>query len=228
MLGVGEMATTADVVSHGHQGEMQHVVDLNHGAGMTGHFGEMSEVSWMQYARRYLVGSPNVVGFHQTSSQRDLYSAQAFDLTYFMDDEDLLSTDEDHIVPEHLPPSETALTLSEAYFHAVQGAFQFVQREWFLRELEKLLHGIERPWWAKRKTLGLVNIVWAVGSKWLQMTQLPGPILVEDHLTYYARARALGLDHRVLFDHPDVEMTQAIGILGFYLLVNGSIQRSAR
>ena len=42
-----------------------------------------------------------------------------------------------------------------------------------------------------------------------------------------ARARALGLDHRMLFQHPDVEMTQAIGVLGFYLLINGSIQRSA-
>ena len=194
---------------------------------MTGYVGGMSEVSWLQRARKYLFGPSSTGISYETPPQVDPYSGQAFDLTYFMDDEDLLSVNEDQIVSEPLPPTAAALMLSEAYFHAVQGAFQFVERDWFLRELEKLLKGTERPSWAQRRTLGLVNIVWAVGAKWLQLTQLNGQTLAADHLTYYARARALGLDHRMLFEHPDVEMTQAIGVLGFYLLINGSIQRSA-
>jgi hypothetical protein len=44
---------------------------------------------------------------------------------------------------------------------------------------------------------------------------------------YYARARRLGLDHRVVSEHPDVERVQAIGILAFYLLIIGSIARQA-
>ena len=227
VLDTGEKAAVVDLSSPGRQGELQYVVDLNHGAGMTGYVGGMSEVSWMQRAREYLDGPSSAGASYQTPLQVGPYSAQAFDLTYFMDDEDLLSVDEDRVVSEPLPPTAAALMLSEAYFHAVQGAFQFVERDWFLRELEELLKGTERPSWAQRRTLGLVNIVWAVGAKWLQITQLSGDTLAADHLTYYARARALGLDHRMLFEHPDVEMTQAIGVLGFYLLINGSIQRSA-
>ena len=224
--GGGEMAVVADVGSHCHRSELQHVVHFDHGSGMTGHFGKMSEMSWMQRAREHLVGLPGTVGSGRTTLPIDPQSAQAFDLTYFMDDENLLLIDEDYIQPGQLPSAEIALTLSEAYFHAVQGAFQFFQRGWFLHELNELLTGNEPPSWAQRRTLRLVNIVWAVGAKWLQITQLQGQTMVEGHLAYYARARALGLDHRILSDHPDVEMTQAIGVLGFYLLINGSIQRS--
>ena len=84
------------------------MVDLNHGAGMTGYVGGMSEVSWMQRAREYLVGPSSAGASYQTPSQVDPYSAQ--DLTYSMDDEDLLSVDEDQIVPEHLPSTAAALT----------------------------------------------------------------------------------------------------------------------
>ena len=159
VLDAGGKAAVVDLGSPGWQGELQYVVDLNHGAGMTGYVGGMSEVSWMQRAREYLDGLSSAGASYQTPSQVDPYSAQAFDLTYFMDDEDLLSVDEDQAVSEPLPPTAAALMLSEAYFHAVQGAFQFVERDWFLRELEKLLKGTERPSWAQRRTLGLVNIV---------------------------------------------------------------------
>ena len=159
VLSAGEKAAVADLGSPGRQGEPQSVVDVNHGAGMTGYVGGMSEVSWMQRAREYLVSPSSAGASYQTPSQVDPYSARAFDLTYFIDDEDLLSIDKDQIVSEQLPPTAAALILSEAFFHAVQGAFQFVERDWFLHELEMLLNGTERPSWAQRRTLGLVNIV---------------------------------------------------------------------
>lgn len=224
--GAGERTALAYFGLPGHHGVLPHVVDLNHGAGMTGHIGQMSEMSWMQCVREHLFDHLRVADSHQILLQDNLPSLQAFDLTYFMDDENLLSINEDHVVAEQLPAAEVALMLSEAYFHAMQGAFQFIQREEFLSQLDSLLTRTEHTSWAQRRTLSLVNVVWAVGAKWLQITQLRGQDSVDDHLTYYARARALGLDHRIMFEHPNVEMTQAIGILGFYLLINGSIQRS--
>ena len=74
-----------------------------------------------------------------------------------------------------------------------------------------------------RSHSALTNVIWALGAKWLKDTEVDQYDFAEDHLTYYARARALGLDHRILFDHPDVQMAQSVGILAFYLLVNGSI-----
>ena len=223
----GEKEVTTEVGSLGKQSELQHLVHLDHGSGVTGYLGKMSEVSWMQRVREHLIGQPTAVGSDATPAQLDLSSAQAYDLTYSMDDENLLFVNEDDINSRHLPPPATALFLYEAYFHALQGAFQFVTHGSFLRVLNQVSTETHSTW-AGRRAMGLANIIWAVGAKWLSDTKLDQHEFEEIHLSYYARARALGLDHRILFYHPDVQMTQAIGILAFYLMLNGSIQRSAR
>ena len=223
----GERGVNIDVGSPGPQGGMQHVVNLEHGRGMTGYVGKMSEVSWLQRVREHLIGEPTAIGSDATPAQLDISSAQAFDLTYSMDNEDLLSVNEDDINAQHLPPPATALFLYEAYFHALQGSFQFVTHGAFLQILNQVF--TETPsTWAGRRAMGLANIIFAVGAKWLNDTKLDQLGFEDTHLTYYARARALGLDHRILFDHPDVLMTQSIGVLAFYLMMNGSIQRSVR
>jgi hypothetical protein len=129
----------------------------------------------------------------------DSHFTPAKDFTYFMDDTDVLATDDDE---QQVPQRETALILSEAYFHALQGAFHFVRGESFLEMLATFL---------PHKSISKLDHIYAV----------------ETHLVYYARARRLGLDHRVVSDHPDVERVQAIAILAFYLLINGSIARQA-
>ncbi|KAK5188665.1 hypothetical protein LTR96_011517 [Exophiala xenobiotica] len=143
-----------------------------------------------------------------------------------MDDFDLLAVDEDLVDPYEWPPAQTAALLSEAYFHAMQDAFPFVDRESFLRRVFSYTRVRSVPSWRERGWLALANIVWAVGAKWLQITELDHQEARETHLVHYARARALGLDHRIMFDHPDVDRVQGIGLLAFYLLINGSIDRA--
>ena len=201
------------------------MVHLDHGSGMTGYVGKLSEVSWLQNVREYLVGQPRMVTSDITLTQMDLHAAQAYELTYFVDDENTLSVNEDNVDDQQFPPLATVLLLSEAYFHAVQGAFQFIRRGPFLHVLDQLSTGTRYPTWAQRRTMGLANIIWAVGAKWLGNTKLDRQAFSENHLTYYARALDLCLYHIMMFDHPDVQMTQAIGILAFYLFINGSIQR---
>lgn len=225
--GLGEKAVPPSVGSPGRQGEISYVFHLEHGSGMTGYVGKMSEVSWLQRVREYFVGRPKVAGSDTTPAALDLHSAQAHDLSYFMDDEDLLSVDEDDVDAYRMPPPATALLLCEAYFHALQGAFQFVKRGAFLRMLDQFSAEPKHTTWAERRALGVANIIFALGAKWLDDTNLDPDGITESHTIYYARARSLGLDHRILFDHPDVQMVQAIGILAFYLMTNGSIQRSA-
>jgi hypothetical protein len=225
--GFGEKTAAASVGSPRAQGELQHLFHLDHGSGMTGYIGKMSEVSWLQSVREQVVGRPTAIGSDVTPAALDLHTAQALDLNYFTDNEDLLSVNEDNVDFQQSPPLETALILFEAYFHAVQGAFHFVRRGSFLRLLDQIFTGSVPLTWAGRRTMSLCNIVWALGAKWLNDVNLDPNGIAENHLIYYARARALGLDHRILFDHPDVQMTQAIGILAFYIMINGSIQRLA-
>jgi hypothetical protein len=149
----------------------------------------------------------------------------AKDYTYFMDDVNLLAIDEDHVDPTTWPAFELSIILSEAFFHAVQGVFPFILREDFLQRLLKFPRGTAHLSWSDRHWLATANLVWAVGSKWLHMCHLAAPGFCDHHLMYYARARALGIDHRVMFDHPDIGRVEAIGILAFYLMINGSVTR---
>lgn len=220
----GETKAASSVGSPGRQGELSRVVDLDFGRGASGFVGKMSEMSWIQRAWEHAHSPPHRVGSDVPRAEIDRHLSAAQDFTYFLDDTNVLSVNEDHINERTWPPFDTALILAEAYFHAMQGAFDFVQREQFLDTLVQFPKQQAVLSWPERRWLALANLVWAIGSKWLHLAKLDHSS-VEDHLVYYARARSLGLDHRVVFDHPDVERVQAIGLLAFYLLINGSIAR---
>lgn len=139
-------------------------------------------------------------------------------------------------VDAHLTPSwQVAQVLTEAYFHSIQGAFRFIEREQFFQDLRHIYNAtITTPLgWPQRRTLAVANVMWAIGAKWMEMTQLDrqthpdnaGVPLVENQLVYYARARSLGLDHRMQVDHPSLETVQGMAILSFYLLSNGSVHK---
>jgi hypothetical protein len=221
----GESRAASSVGSPGHQGELGRIVSLDLGGGASGFIGKMSACSWVQRAFEQVRG-------HQLDNPAEVQAAEIVDsiatttdFVYFMDDTNLLSIDEDLVDQYHWPSDAAVVILSEACFHAMQGAFHFVLREQFLREVYTFSAMGNVPNWGQVRGLGLANLMWAIGAKWLQITQIGVEIEKEDHLVYYARARALGLDHRVMVDHPDIERVQGIGLLAFYLLINGSITR---
>ncbi|KAK5188956.1 hypothetical protein LTR92_011048 [Exophiala xenobiotica] len=215
------------VGSLGRQGELAHVVDLDSGTGASGFIGKMSETSWIQHAFEILDYQRPPAGEVPELATGELdHLSTAKHFSFFMDDLDVLAVDEDLVDPDEWPPAQTAALLSEAYFHAMQDTFPFVDREPFLRRVFSYPRERSVPSWSQRGWLAVANIVWAIGDKWLQMTRLDHQEAQDTHLVYYARARALGLDHRVMFDHPDVDRVQGIGLLAFYLLINGSIARA--
>ena len=185
----------------------------------------MSEISWIQRAFETVRNHEDKVhsGLYETKKPEDF--EEITDFEYFLDDTDLLAIDEDYVDHYHWPSTETVVILSEAFFHSMQGAYPFILREQFLQEAFIYKDKGKIPSWGQRRWLSMANLVWAIGSRWLHMTKMDDPALNEDHVVYYARARALGLDHRVMFDHPDIERVEGIGLLAFYLLINGSITR---
>lgn len=212
------------VGSPGKLDELAMVVNLDSGKGASGFVGKMSEITWIQRAWAHLADPPPKADC-AVRPEVDHPVSTTQDCNYFMDDNNVLAIDEDDISELDRPPIETAVILSEAYFHALQGAFHFVGRDDFLTTLHSFPQENTPIEWSQRRWLALANLVWAVGSKWLQIAQLNHIDHSDSHLVYYARARRLGLDHRVVFDHPDVERVQAMGILAFYLFINGSIAR---
>ncbi|KAK6364508.1 hypothetical protein LTS17_012131 [Exophiala oligosperma] len=224
----GERTAASSVGSPGKQGELAQAVDLDGGSGASGFIGKMSEMSWVRRAfevnslqERHNADLPEI-----SMGVVDHRLTTAKDFCFYMDDVDVLACDEDLVDPYEWPPGESALLLAEAYFHSMQGTFPFVVRETFLHTMLSYPRQRNMPTWAQRRWLALANLVWAIGSKYLYITKLDQSSPTESHLIYYARARALGLDHRVVFDHPDIERVQGIGVLSFYLLINGSITRA--
>ncbi|KAK5188474.1 hypothetical protein LTR72_011099 [Exophiala xenobiotica] len=170
----GEDRAASSVVRTGRKGELSQIVDLDRGAGVSGYAGEMSEMSWIQRVTELLRGQTSA-GQSQLPSEDSHHLASPMDYTYFMDDINLMDVDEDDVDSTAWPPFEVAILLSEAFFHAMQGAFPFILREEFLQRLVNFPTARALPSWSDRRWLAMANLVWAVGSRWLRMTELATP-----------------------------------------------------
>ena len=199
--------------------------DTGSRAGAAGFIGKMSEVSWIQRAREHLTrGFSGAVDILDGGFDDLAFSSEEMD--YHMDDVELLAVDEDHVNELEWPDVETSKVLASAYFDNLHGAFPFLFRAHFFSTIAAFPRFKAQLSWPERRWLAVANVVFAVGSRWMflsgsQMSFINnGP---HDHLLYYARARALGLDHRILMDHPLVEQVQALGVLGLYLVLTNHI-----
>jgi hypothetical protein len=208
------------------QEELPHTIDLDHCGGAFGYIGKISHISWIQTAHECIrlqtdADETSTLGISRTTN----YASKIADFNYIVDEIDLLAVDEDHLDQYQQPTTQRMMILSEAFSHAMHGPFQFLVREQFLRKLSALPHVVAIGPWASRRWLALANLVWAIGAKWLGGASLNKLDSSKDHLVFYARARALGLDHRVMVDRPDMESVQGLGLLAFYLYINGSVTR---
>jgi len=123
------------------------------------------------------------------------------DLSYHIDEADLLSVDED-VVNEYQWPSMTA-TMVGVFFDTLYPTFPFINKDEFLQKLSQSYYLQEGyPLSERRRWLAVANMIFCLGSKWLRQGNANRSAGQEDHLMYYARARKLGLDHRIVQDHP--------------------------
>jgi hypothetical protein len=202
-------------------------VHLGSGAGAAGFIGKVSEVSWIQRCRDILFRQ-NSGGIEIPQRDLNLHLVRAQNLNYHMDDFELLAVDEESMVPLeafYRPPLKTAVALSEAYFDSLHNTFPFVDGDRYRQIIQQYSQHTPSAYLEERRWLSTANVIFGLGSKWLHLAAPESGYRAEDHLMFYARARALGLDHRLSFDHPTLEQVQALGVLALYLFVNNSIAR---
>jgi hypothetical protein len=218
----GEELVSLAVGSPNSQGTVPGPINLGHGAGASGLIGKLSEISWLDRARQHILQGAN--DNWQWPPTPDLERFAGLDLSYHLDEADLLSVDEEG-VDEYQWPSMAA-TMAGVFFDTMYPTFPFVDKEQFLQKLLQLYHLQERhPFGERRRWLAMANMIFCLGSKWLVQGGANGPTEQEDHLMYYARARKLGLDHRINLDHPTVAQVESLGLLGLYLTMNHQITR---
>lgn len=91
--GAGESLVGSDVGSPDRLRELDSAVDLDHGNGMPGYVGKMSDVSWIQKIRSQLAGTPVRGGPELKDRNLDAQRLDNASLSYFTDDVNLLGVD---------------------------------------------------------------------------------------------------------------------------------------
>ena len=205
------------------------LVSLGMGSGASGYIGKSSEISWLQRALEHL--SFQQGDFYHALSELEEDHPQGSPLDYHMDEANLLAVDEETVDPMEMPPMPVGMALAESYFETVHSSFPLVDKEVFMDVLVNRFHSRPPLSWKVRRWLSVANIIFAIGAKWMnsarpQRSDISGRnVGPGDHIVYYARARSLGLDHRLIMDHPMLEQIQSLGLLGLYLILNHQISR---
>ncbi|KAF7846547.1 hypothetical protein BT93_L4176 [Corymbia citriodora subsp. variegata] len=210
---------------------LTYALDLGRGNGAAGFLGRTSATAWMlKVADRLDITRQDmqaVTGNYSTSTRPERTNALSTeDFKFYDDEQELLLVNEDFIDACELPPQDTALVLTRAFFEATSPTFRFCDQDSFYEKTYRYTdaHNVQPV--TDMQYLAQANMVWAVGAHWLKVHGYDTVITFHDHSYFYARARALGVDHRVHIDRPCLVLLSALGILSYYLFTNGSITRA--
>lgn len=130
--------------------------------------------------------------------------------------------------PFELPAQDTAQMLLDGYMATVQHSFPIFIETVFRRQLDQhytsMLQGM--PSTASHRWLTILNLVFAIGAKYLQLTEIGSEPGSENHHIYWSRAHMLGLDGSSLVVHPDLMQIQITALVAFYFLCIGRVNRA--
>ncbi|RPB28157.1 hypothetical protein L211DRAFT_801346, partial [Terfezia boudieri ATCC MYA-4762] len=190
-----------------------------------GYLGKSSCLWWIQRAREQLRKSIPLVVAIDTMVDPRVPSVEKLDATmYHLDDLGMPETGRD-VSPFEIPPKGVADVLVYDYFRTVHCAFPILSKTIFLSQYEQLYRQNMEPIQAGVKWLAIFNLVLAIGRT---HCNLVGEAAGYDYQAdYFLRARILGaLDGALLFQIPDLQQVQMLGLAANYLLVNHRINRA--
>ncbi|KAJ4295076.1 hypothetical protein N0V90_007084 [Kalmusia sp. IMI 367209] len=128
-----------------------------------------------------------------------------------------------------LPPRETAKTLLNSYMITVQGSFPFLSETSFRHQFDQYYNSVlyGTPCSLSHRWLALLNLVFAIGTKYLRLLETVCQPEDQDHHIYYSRGHMLGIDgFSLVGGHPDLLEIQLTALLAFYFLSIGHVNRS--
>ena len=140
---------------------------------------------------------------------------------YHLDDIGIHETGRD-VSPYYIPPKGVADVLVQDYFRTVHCAFPILSKRIFLSQYESLYNHPKGPTYAGA-WLAIFNLVLAIGRSHCSLT---GEAAAEHsyQADYFLRAQSLGaLDGGILFQIPDLQKVQVLGLAAKYLLANHQI-----
>jgi hypothetical protein len=222
----GDLSDTSSIGSLGAMGHADEDYDRSEDTRTTGFLGKSSEITWMhklkvevglfsQPFRSYKLQMPNI----HMDSQED---QSVYSVSYHLDD--LKIQDKETVDPFELPDCDTAGKLLEAYLVSVHPSFPILEKRFLISRYE-LIFKKKSSFEPGRKILAIFNLVFAIAAKYSHLTLTSWAGDIRDHLVYFTRARILSMDGNALFSHPDIQQIQVEGLISFYLIATGQINR---
>lgn len=203
-------------------------LNTNDRARATGFVGRNSEIQWLRAAVMAEADRMDEEVRQIGSQRRDSYapgSDQVSSFSFWADD---INVDVDFYVdPYELPQPEVAERLFLCYMSKVQDLFPILPRklfeDQFRRHFTALLNENAphlNPMWQ-----AILNLVFAIGAKYSHLIKASWRADESDHHIYQLRARAFGLNESTITNHSDLYQIQMLGLLSFYWLSVGQINR---
>lgn len=200
----------------------------------TGFVGRSSEISWLQKLSKEVnnecedwsssksnedddngLPSPTLTPLPEKPSDPLVASS-----SYYIDDLDIPKTD--HVDTFGVPSRDTATKLLNAYLTSVHPSFPIIGISTFISQFQVFFSQPSlKP---GSKWLAILNLIFAIASKYGQLTDADWKEGEDDHQVYFSRARSLSLEGQLLH-HPDLQQLQVEGLACFYFIASGHINR---
>ncbi|KAJ6115194.1 hypothetical protein N7486_000972 [Penicillium sp. IBT 16267x] len=190
--------------------------DLNQDARLQsmGFIGEPSEMACLYRLKRQLdqgVSSPTC---NQSISH----------MNYFLDDSDVTFNEEVDL--SKWPSQAAADLLVHHYFDVIHPTFPAIGKLAFIGQYRKFYSNPNvRPGSRWRAVL---NLIFAIASRHLLLANGKPSVEFEDHQVFFSRAWQLNLDKEMALSNPDLQQVQIEGLMAYYMLSVGYVNRSWR
>ncbi|RMD41544.1 hypothetical protein DV735_g3577, partial [Chaetothyriales sp. CBS 134920] len=202
----------------------------------TGFMGKNSELTWLQRLdQETQKGNDSVSEERQPGRMRPSLPGSASaatldtrdrpsvtEVSYHLDDLSIFPYEP--VDPYEFPSPDMAQHLFHAYMTRAHPTFPIVGKLTLAAQFQRVFSGKSpRP---PDKWLAIINTIFAIGAQYAQLVQADWRGSEHDHLTYFTRARLLGVTAESVFEHADLQSIQIMGLMSFYFLTVSQINRA--
>lgn len=142
-------------------------------------------------------------------------------MTYFLDDADLPI--DENVDLSRWPSKQVADLLVNHYLDFIHPTFPVLGMLAFTGQYRMLYSNPNtRP---GSRWRALLNLIFAIAARHLLLTYDQQAVEFEDHLVFFSRAWQLNMNKDMSFSNPDLQQIQIEGLVAFYMLSIGHINR---
>ncbi|PWY90430.1 hypothetical protein BO94DRAFT_533908 [Aspergillus sclerotioniger CBS 115572] len=181
----------------------------------TGYIGKSSEIAWLQN----LGADVDDLDFLGTNLQPRV-KEELSTLSYHLDHMNLSGINPGDL--QALPPRSRGDNLVNIYFAKVDSSFPLLDKSLFWAQYDYAFCSPTPP---QKKWLVILNLIFAIGSKYLQIHNQYWTDEIDDRV-FLSRAMALNADENLLGEHADLQQVQIWALYAFYHLASSQISRA--